>query len=220
MINRLFTSFDPSSSIFNFSWLCVLVLLTIISTRIFKSPRFVSLVRRATFRSLLSELRSEQNFFKKSSFVLIIPLLFFVAVLNLSSIYPYVFSRTGHIIVTLWVSINMWISINCMSFTTRSVKYMAHLVPIGTPVPLINFIVLIELVSNTIRPITLSVRLMANMVAGHLLLILLGSIICGLGHKSICIFPTVLLLLVLELSVSLIQSYVLMTLVSLYYKEM
>jgi len=97
---------------------------------------------------------------------------------------------------------------------------MAHLVPIGTPVPLINFIVLIELVSNTIRPITLSVRLMANMVAGHLLLILLGSIICDLGHKSIYIFPTVLLLLVLELSVSLIQSYVLMTLVSLYYKEM
>jgi F-type H+-transporting ATPase subunit a len=93
------------------------------------------------------------------------------------------------------------------------------LVPQGTPLPLINFMVLVELISNIIRPITLSVRLIANIVAGHLLISLLG----GLAESSVLIGVSsllpLLLLRVLELSVCFIQAYVFITLIRLYIKE-
>lgn len=95
---------------------------------------------------------------------------------------------------------------------------ISHLVPSGTPVQLMNFIVLIETVRNLIRPITLSVRLSANMVAGHLLISLLGRF-CLLRVGNLLSFPLILALSVLELGVSFIQAYVLITLVTLYSTE-
>ena len=95
---------------------------------------------------------------------------------------------------------------------------LAHLVPRGTPGLLQPFIVLIELVRNVIRPLTLRVRLIANMIAGHLLLTLLGS----LGTTSygfMFIIIGIVLILMLELSVALIQAYVFIILASLYLRE-
>ncbi len=82
------------------------------------------------------------------------------------------------------------------------------------------FIVVIETVSNIIRPLTLSVRLMANIIAGHLLLTLLGDLIVKLGLlMSFSILPVDLLLVILELAVAIIQSYVFLVLISLYISE-
>jgi F-type H+-transporting ATPase subunit a len=79
------------------------------------------------------------------------------------------------------------------------------------------FIVLIELVSNIIRPITLCVRLTANLIAGHLLMSLLGNALVGRGIVFLVFVP--ILLTILELSVSFIQAYVFITLVTLYTTE-
>jgi len=96
----------------------------------------------------------------------------------------------------------------------------AHLVPSGTPPALIAFIVLIETVRNVIRPITLSVRLAANMVAGHLLITLLGNQGVGLASTAIPLLVGVqILLVVLESAVALIQAYVFTTLTTLYARE-
>lgn len=96
----------------------------------------------------------------------------------------------------------------------------AHLVPSGTPYVLIPFIVLIETVRNIIRPLTLSVRLAANIVAGHLLLTLLSS---QCGNVSIIILSFLILALVLlatlESAVALIQAYVFSVLRTLYVAE-
>ena len=96
----------------------------------------------------------------------------------------------------------------------------AHLVPQGTPSVLIPFIVLIERVSNIIRPGTLAVRLAANIIAGHLLLTLLGSVGPSLSSSilSILIFSQILLL-ILESAVAVIQSYVFAVLRTLYTRE-
>lgn len=97
----------------------------------------------------------------------------------------------------------------------------AHLVPLNTPTALIIFIVLIETIRNVIRPITLAIRLSANIIAGHLLLCLLGSTgqIIELNLISLLIL-TQILLFILELAVSIIQSYVFITLISLYSNEL
>lgn len=96
---------------------------------------------------------------------------------------------------------------------------MAHLVPIGTPLLLMNFMVLIEIVSNIIRPITLSVRLCANIVAGHLLLRLLRNFSLIRINHIIYSFLGLIILGVLEIAVALIQGYVFITLISLYSTE-
>merc|ERR1711917_165381 len=92
----------------------------------------------------------------------------------------------------------------------------AHLVPKGTPGFLIPVIVIIETVSNIIRPLTLSIRLAANIVAGHLLLTLLGSQISNISFTTFFLLFSLYLLLLLEVAVACIQSYVFIILNSLY----
>merc|ERR1739848_210673 len=100
-------------------------------------------------------------------------------------------------------------------------RLFAHLVPSGTPLVLIPVIVIIETVSNVIRPGTLSIRLAANIVAGHLLLTLLGS--QGPNAQGIVLLVLMgrlILLLCLELAVACIQAYVFTILRSLYLNEL
>lgn len=97
---------------------------------------------------------------------------------------------------------------------------LAHLVPLGTPALLIPLIVIIETVRNLIRPLTLSVRLAANIVAGHLLLTLLGRQGPNLSFTLFLPLLTGLLLLgTLECAVAIIQSYVFRVLSALYVNE-
>jgi len=100
-------------------------------------------------------------------------------------------------------------------------KHMfAHLVPQRTPTPLIPFIVLIESISNIIRPLTLAVRLMANIVAGHLLITLLGNQTAVSSNFILAsLILTQILLLTLESAVAFIQSYVFAVLSTLYSRE-
>jgi F-type H+-transporting ATPase subunit a len=96
-----------------------------------------------------------------------------------------------------------------------------HLVPRGTPNVLIPVIVIIETVRNVIRPFTLCIRLAANMIAGHLLLSLLGSnFVISRTRVILSLLVIIILLLVLELAVACIQSYVFMVLSSLYINEL
>lgn len=97
---------------------------------------------------------------------------------------------------------------------------MAHLVPVGTPGALMPVIVLIETVRSIIRPGTLAVRLAANMVAGHLLLVLLGSQGANLGGLILVgLMVGLVALLTLECAVACIQAYVFTILRSLYINE-
>lgn len=98
---------------------------------------------------------------------------------------------------------------------------LAHLVPTGTPAALMPVMVIIETVRNIIRPATLAIRLAANIVAGHLLLTLLGSQGPNLaGAVLIVLFIGLVLLLLLEVAVACIQSYVFTILSSLYLNEL
>ena len=96
----------------------------------------------------------------------------------------------------------------------------AHLVPQGTPAALIPFIVLIETIRNVIRPGTLAVRLAANIIAGHLLLTLLGNTGPSLSTSILVLLVIAqILLLILESAVAIIQSYVFAVLRTLYARE-
>ena len=115
----------------------------------------------------------------------------------------------------------LWLGRIILSIIYQYNNLLAHLVPVGTPRFLIPVIVIIETVRNIIRPLTLSIRLAANIVAGHLLLTLLGSQgpLLSLLNLSLLMIGLFLLLL-LEVAVACIQSYVFTILSSLYLNEL
>ena len=148
---------------------------------------------------------------------LVVRIFWFIAINNLFGLIPYIFTATRHLVTTLSIGLTLWLAIMGGAIIRDLGRTLAHLVPQGTPYPLIPLIVLIELVRNFIRPATLSIRLAANMVAGHLLLTLAGGSASILSPSITLVSMVVItLIIVLELAVALIQSYVFSTLSSLY----
>lgn len=152
---------------------------------------------------------------------LFIRIFLFILFSNLMGLMPYVFTRTSHLSVTLVLALPLWLGRILWSSLFQYNSLLAHLVPTGTPAILMPVIVIIETVSSIIRPMTLSIRLAANIVAGHLLLTLLGSQGPNLaGAALIILFVGLILLLLLEVAVACIQSYVFTILSSLYLNEL
>merc|ERR1719340_146879 len=134
---------------------------------------------------------------------------------------PYIFTSSSHISFTLTLAMPIWLGRIVFSIKNQYNRLFAHLVPSGTPVALIPVIVIIETVRNVIRPGTLSIRLAANIVAGPLLLTLLGSQgPAARGLVIISLIVSLILLLCLELAVACIQAYVFTILRSLYLNEL
>lgn len=124
-------------------------------------------------------------------------------------------------VFTLSFALPVWLGSMLWSIKNQYNNIFAHLVPTGTPGALMPVIVVIETVRNIIRPGTLSIRLAANMVAGHLLLTLLGSQGRLLSMASLSgLIVGLILLLCLELAVACIQAYVFTILRSLYLREL
>merc|ERR1711931_394408 len=144
----------------------------------------------------------------------------FIFFSNFLGLIPYIFTATSHFSITLSLSLPLWIGRMGLSIIYQYNSLLAHLVPRGTPRFLMTVIVIIETVRNDIRPATLAIRLAANIVAGHLLLTLLGS--QGPNLRGIALMGLIvglLLLLLLEVAVACIQSYVFTILRSLYTNE-
>jgi F-type H+-transporting ATPase subunit a len=139
---------------------------------------------------------------------------------NFLGLFPYIFTRTRHLVTTLTLAAPLWLSFILFGWINYSKYIFAHLVPQSTPAALIPFIVVIETISNIIRPGTLAVRLAANIIAGHLLITLLGN---QTTVARISILPILLivqvLLLILECAVASIQAYVFAVLSTLYSSE-
>jgi F-type H+-transporting ATPase subunit a len=158
--------------------------------------------------------------FKPGLTLIFISLFFYVVFNNFLGLFPYIFTRTRHMTLTLALSLPLWVSFIIYGWVNNTQHIFAHLVPQGTPGVLMPFMVCIETISNVIRPGTLAVRLSANIIAGHLLITLIGN--TGPGISTVIVRFLVLgqlCLLVLESAVSIIQGYVFSVLRTLYSSE-
>lgn len=223
MIANLFTIFDPSTNIINISlnWLRTLLGLIIIPasfwlipTRLFFFWNLVSNFLHKEFKILIGP-----NYFNGRTFILI-SLFRIILINNFLGLYPYIFTRTSHLSITLTLALPLWFTFILYGWINNTQHIFIHLVPQGTPSILMSFIVIIETIRNIIRPGTLAVRLMANIIAGHLLITLLRRI--NLNVSSIIamiLILVIILLLMLEIAVSVIQAYVFTILRTLYSRE-
>lgn len=123
-------------------------------------------------------------------------------------------------VFTLTLSLPLWIGHMLIAFWFNFNATIAHFVPLRTPIVLAPFIVLIEIISRIIRPLTLAVRLAANIIAGHLLLTLLRNSIIPRSYLIMSLILAPLLILsILEIAVRIIQGYVFRLLRTLYLNE-
>ncbi len=117
----------------------------------------------------------------KPYFPFIFSLFIFILFCNMVGMLPYSFTVTSHIIVTLTFAIFIFIGVNILGFVIHGFKYLKIFVPSGVPVILLPMITIIEIISYLSRPLSLSVRLFANMMAGHTMLKVFGGFVISLG---------------------------------------
>ncbi len=114
-------------------------------------------------------------------FPLVFSLFMFVLFCNMLGMMPYSFTVTSHIIVTFALAALVFIGVTIIGFATHGFGFFKFFVPSGVPVALLPLLVVIEVISYLTRPISLSVRLFANMMAGHTMLKVFGAFVVGLG---------------------------------------
>nr|AML26594.1 ATP synthase F0 subunit 6 [Scolytinae sp. BMNH 1274713] len=222
MMANLFSSFDPSSfPIFSMNWSSSIIMMVMIPSTFWLIPSrwsflwilFISTMHKE-FKILI------KNSVNKGSTLLFTSMFMFIMLNNFMGLFPYIFTSSSHMAFTLSLSLPLWLSFMLFGWINNTTFMFAHLVPQGAPSMLLPFLVIIETTSNIIRPGTLAIRLTANMIAGHLLLTLMGNSGSALSSMmlSILIIAQILLLL-LESAVAMIQAYVFSILMTLYSSE-
>ena len=114
-------------------------------------------------------------------FPFVFTLFIFVLILNMLGMLPYSFTVTSHIIVTFALAALIFIGVTIIGFAKHGIGFLKFFVPSGVPAALLPLLVVIEVISYLTRPISLSVRLFANMMAGHTMLKVFGAFAVGMG---------------------------------------
>nr|AYN50450.1 ATP synthase F0 subunit 6 [Corthylus rubricollis] len=218
---NLFSSFDPSTNFFSMNWLSSLMFILILSPTFWLIPSRWNMIWKTISNLMHSELKILiKNNMHKSSTLIFSSLFIMIMLNNFLGLFPYIFTSSSHMSFTLALSLPLWLSFMIFGWVKNTTHMFAHLVPQGAPSSLLPFLVIIETISNVIRPGTLAIRLTANMIAGHLLLTLLGNAGPSMSFQLLSILMiTQILLLTLESAVSLIQAYVFAVLTTLYSSE-
>nr|AXA45399.1 ATP synthase F0 subunit 6 [Otitoma sp. MNHN IM 2013-9848] len=228
MFMDIFSSFDDNNQVFMslyvLMWMFSLVTIVFFSSSYWvASPRWMSMI--STFKDTASSQIFRSYGMSMGGFMNIITALFlFLIVMNLSGLIPYVFSPTSHLAISLSLGLPLWLSLIVSAIIFNPSSVVAGLLPMGAPAPLNPFLVIIETVSIMVRPITLSVRLTANMSAGHIVLTLIGNYLTASMFIS-SVFSMLILLAIqvlytiFEFGISLIQAYIFCLLITLYSDE-
>nr|AXA45372.1 ATP synthase F0 subunit 6 [Mitromorpha fischeri] len=228
MLVDIFSSFDDNNQVF-MSLYILMWLFSLVTILTFSTSFWLNYPRWMSFMYLLKDTVSSQIFRSYGLFIggfanVVAALFMFLILMNLCGLTPYVFSVTSHLSVSLSLGAPLWFLLILSAVVFNPSSVVAGLLPMGAPAPLNPFLVIIETVSILVRPITLSVRLTANMSAGHIVLTLIGSFLTSSIFMSS--IPTTLSLLaiqvlytIFEFGIALIQAYIFCLLITLYSDE-
>nr|YP_010735811.1 ATP synthase F0 subunit 6 [Erianthus versicolor]WEL32785.1 ATP synthase F0 subunit 6 [Erianthus versicolor] len=223
MMTNLFSTFDPSTQIMNisFNWMSSIIGLIIMPSMFWMMPNRMNITWNKTMKKINNEfeviIKKNNN---KSMTLMFMSMFTMILFNNFMGMFPYVFTSTSHMVMNLSLALPLWMCIMIYGWLMNTNHMFAHLVPQGTPNILMSFMVMIESVSNIIRPMTLAVRLTANMVAGHLLLTLMGNSGTKLELSMLMMMLSIqMMLIILEMAVAMIQAYVFSVLSTLYSSE-
>lgn len=194
---------------------------------IYPSPRLLS-NRQTAVQTWVSLLFTKQLLHKDptrshSWSIPILTIALLLIIFNLLGLLPYTFTPTTQLALDLALALPLWITTLLLGLRIQPSSTLAHILPQGSPTLLVPALVVIETISIFIRPLALSVRITANLTAGHLLITLISIVTLALTTLTpvIALLAWLLLLLltILELAVAFIQAYVFVLLLTLYLQE-
>nr|YP_010976163.1 ATP synthase F0 subunit 6 [Campostoma oligolepis]WNV28012.1 ATP synthase F0 subunit 6 [Campostoma oligolepis]WNX94600.1 ATP synthase F0 subunit 6 [Campostoma oligolepis]WNX94613.1 ATP synthase F0 subunit 6 [Campostoma oligolepis] len=155
--------------------------------------------------------------------LLLASLMVFLITINMLGLLPYTFTPTTQLSLNMGFAVPLWLATVIIGMRNQPTVALGHLLPEGTPIPLIPVLIIIETISLLIRPLALGVRLTANLTAGHLLIQLIATAVFVLlpmmPTVAILTAAVLFLLTLLEVAVAMIQAYVFVLLLSLYLQE-
>jgi len=217
IITRLFEIFDPLISVIHINNSILLAVLT--------TPLFLwKTIKRSRTKKITNNLKNYiyselgaalSNNNKNPMLVTVFSIFILILILNLRSLIPYVYTLTRQIMFTLSLALPAWLAIVLFRIFKNTTHFISHLVPLSTPIALSHFMTIIESIRLLIRPITLSVRLCANITAGHILIALIRNTILIINPIRLAL----VILIILEFAVAFIQRYVFTMLLSIYLRE-
>jgi len=225
MITDIFSSFDPY--IYNFlipsNTLTIIIRLTfilVITPVLWLSSSRHIAVHKILYNLIFSQLARTQSVQIKGIATIITTIFTIIIFINLIGLLPYILRASRHLIFTLTIGLPIWLRIVISRFIKNLKASVAHLLPDGAPDWLNPFLVLIETSRITVRPLTLSFRLAANMRAGHIVLGLVGiygaSSVLTIRSRIIILLPVSIGYIIFEIAICIIQAYIFCLLLSLY----
>ncbi|MDP8996885.1 MAG: F0F1 ATP synthase subunit A [Pseudomonadota bacterium] len=155
----------------------------------------------------------------KTYFPFVLTLFLFILFCNVLGLIPYSFTVTSHIVVTLALALTVFIGATIIGFFRNGFGYLKLFMPSGVPALLLPLVVVIEVVSYFIRPMSLSIRLFANMMAGHMMLKVMAGFVVLLGYFGFVPLLVMVGLTGLELLVAALQAYVFALLTCMYLSD-
>lgn len=149
-------------------------------------------------------------------FPFIFTLFMFVLFGNLIGMVPYSFTFTSHIAVTFAMAFFIFVAVTLIAIARHGWHFLTYFAPKGMPLPLLMLLIPIEIISYCIRPMTLSIRLFANMMAGHTMLVIFAGFVFALGLFGFLPLAFDVFFILLELLVAVLQAYVFTILTCIY----
>ena len=152
-------------------------------------------------------------------FPIIFTLFLFILIGNMLGMVPYSFTFTSHIVVTFVMALIVFVGVTILGFVRHGFHFFSFFVPPGAPIWMWPLLIPIEVISYLSRPISLSVRLFANMLAGHMLLKVIAGFVVAMGLLGIIPLVVVVAITGLEILIAFLQAYVFTILTCLYIKD-
>nr|YP_009231986.1 ATP synthase F0 subunit 6 [Tegula lividomaculata]AMA07347.1 ATP synthase F0 subunit 6 [Tegula lividomaculata] len=225
MLVDIFSSFDDHNfvfmSLYVLMWFSTLSVLAMFNMSFWVGPTRWSYLLNVPKSVIMSQLMRSFGM-KLGGFVNIVSSLFLMLIFfNLMGLIPYVFSVTSHLAISFSLGFPLWLSLIISGAIYSPSSSAASLLPGGAPAALNPFLVLVETVSLCVRPITLSIRLVANMSAGHIVLGLIGTYLSSgvFVYSTLAVVTLIsvqIFYFMFEIGVALIQAYIFSLLVTLY----
>nr|YP_010519704.1 ATP synthase F0 subunit 6 [Teratoscincus przewalskii]UXP34300.1 ATP synthase F0 subunit 6 [Teratoscincus przewalskii] len=186
-------------------------------------PNRTSATKMWLMNNFIKQLMAPLNKTGHNWAAIMLMVMYYLLMINLLGLLPYTFTPTTQLSLNMSLAVPLWLSTVLTGLRSQPTISLSHLLPTGTPTPLIPILIIIETISLFIRPLALGVRLTANLTAGHLLMQLISTATLVLAPlmPTLSILTGMLLLLLtgLEIAVAMIQAYVFVLLLSLYLQE-
>ena len=201
----------------------VLVLVTALLTLSMRGRAMVpgrwQSIAELSYEFIANMLRENVGSQGRQYFPFVFTLFMFIVTSNLLGLLPYSFTVTSHIVITFAMAIVVFLGVTVIGLIKHKLHFFSFFVPQGVPMALIPILVPIEVISYLARPVSLSLRLFANMMAGHTLLKVFGGFVVVLGIFGVAPLLFVVALYALELIVAVLQAYVFTILTCLYLND-